>query len=260
MLLRKEGFPEENDLVMSTITKIHYHSVFVNIDEYGRSGMIHISEISPGRIRNIRDYVVEGKVVVCKVLRIDTEKGHIDLSLRRVTEAQRRAKINEIKQEQKAEKILEFVAKQLKVDLHVLYDEVHTAVKQKYELLSSCFEDVALRQGDLSKLGIDQKYLEPLTTAIKQRIKPPEVHLKSVFMIQSFEPDGVKIVKDALSKAKEKSDGKAKIIYLGGGKYDVDITVPEYKEGEKILEGMVSVTERYMQKHEGAFSNERRYG
>ena len=90
MLLRKAGFPEDSELVICTVTKINPGSVFVNIDEYDRSGLIHISEISPGRIRNIRDYVKEGKKVVCKVLHVDSNKGHIDLSLRRVSDGQRK--------------------------------------------------------------------------------------------------------------------------------------------------------------------------
>jgi len=70
MLLKKEGFPEEDELVMCTITKVQFHSVFANLDDYGKNGMIHISEVSPGRIRNIRDFVKEGKKVVCKVLEL----------------------------------------------------------------------------------------------------------------------------------------------------------------------------------------------
>ena len=60
MLYKREGFPEEDELVMCTVTKIFPHSVFVNIDEFGRTGVIHISEISPGRIRNIRDKTTNG--------------------------------------------------------------------------------------------------------------------------------------------------------------------------------------------------------
>ena len=88
---KKKGFPEEDDIVLCTVKKILYHSVFVTLDEYDNlEGMIHISEIAPGRIRNIRDYVREGKKLVCKVLRVRKEKGHFDLSLRRVNEGQRR--------------------------------------------------------------------------------------------------------------------------------------------------------------------------
>ncbi|MBI2549900.1 S1 RNA-binding domain-containing protein, partial [Candidatus Woesearchaeota archaeon] len=115
MLLKKKGFPEDNELVFCTVTSVQSHSVFVKLEEYGLSGMIHISEVAPGRVRNIRDFVVENKPAVCKVIGINKERGHIDLSLRRVTEGLRRAKLNEIKQEQKAEKIVELVAKQLSV-------------------------------------------------------------------------------------------------------------------------------------------------
>ena len=75
MLFKKQDFPEEGDLVLCTVTSVQFHSVFVDMDEYGKGGMIHISEVSPGRIRNIRDFVKEGKKIVCKVLRINQEKG-----------------------------------------------------------------------------------------------------------------------------------------------------------------------------------------
>ena len=152
MLLKKKGFPEDDELVLCTITKVQFHSVFANIDEYGKGGMIHISEVSPGRIRNIRDYVKEGKKVVCKVLRIDEEKGHIDLSLRRVTETQRRKKVDEMKQEQKAEKILEFVAKDTKLDTKKLFVDISANISKKYASLYEFFQQVA-QPSDARGLG-----------------------------------------------------------------------------------------------------------
>ena len=75
MLYKKQGFPEEDELVLCTVNNVQHNSVFVDLDEYNKRGLIHISEIAPGRIRNIRDYVVEGKKIVCKILRIDQEKA-----------------------------------------------------------------------------------------------------------------------------------------------------------------------------------------
>ena len=157
MLYRKQGFPEEGELVICTIGKVHFHTVFVKLDEYDKQGVIHISEISPGRIRNIRDYVKEGKKVICKILRVDKEKGHVDLSLRRVTDMQRKAKNNEIKQEQLAEKIVEQVAKKLKKNLHVFYDDITSKVFNKYPSLFECFNDFALENTDLKEFKIDSK-------------------------------------------------------------------------------------------------------
>src|SRR3989338_10823554 len=111
MLYRREGYPGEDELVLCTVTKVLGHAVFVNLDEYDKGGLVHISEIAPGRIRNIREYVELSKKIVCKVLRIDSERGHIDLSLRRVSEIEKKNKLEEIKQEQKAEKVIEMVSK-----------------------------------------------------------------------------------------------------------------------------------------------------
>ena len=117
MFYHKSGFPEESELVICTVTRIHHHSVFVSLDYYNKkSAMLHISEISPGRIRNINDFVKEGKVIVCKVLSINPDKGHIDVSLRRVSEPQRIQVMNKVKQEQTAEKIIIFIAKENKED------------------------------------------------------------------------------------------------------------------------------------------------
>ena len=107
MLYKKKGLPEEGDIALCTVTAIKGHSVFARMDEYkDLVGMIHVSEVSPGRIRNIRDFVKEGKTIICKVLKTYPDRGHVDLSLRRVSEGLRRTKLQQVKQEQTAEKII----------------------------------------------------------------------------------------------------------------------------------------------------------
>src|SRR3989339_141609 len=162
MLLKKEGFPEEDELVLCTVTKIFHNGVFVDLDEYNKGGMIHISEVSPGRIRTLSDFVKEGKKVVCKVLRIDQEKGHIDLSLRRVNEGQKKEKINEIKHEQKAEKTIELAAKKLSITVEKLYDEISSKIIEKYGLIYLCFEDIVKGETSLEALGIPKQKADVL--------------------------------------------------------------------------------------------------
>jgi len=93
MFYKKKGLPEEGEYILCTVKKILFHSVFVSLDEYEhKEGMVHISEVSPGRIRNIRDYVKEGKKLICKVLRVKHDRGQVDLSLRRVSVSMRKKK------------------------------------------------------------------------------------------------------------------------------------------------------------------------
>ncbi len=231
MIHSKKGFPEEDELVFCTVTQIQYNSVFVKLDEYDKQGMIHISEISPGRIRNIRDFVKENKKIVCTVLRINKERGYIDVSLRRVTESQKRSKISEIQQEQKAEKILEVIAKDLNIDLKFFYDELSEKIFTKYPYLYLCFEDVANDKFNLDSLGIDEKIVKNLTELIKQKIKPREVEINSTLFLQTYNPEGVNDIKKVLKKIEK----AAKVLYEGAGKYKLTITSDDYKTAEKIL-------------------------
>jgi len=247
VLLKKEGFPEEDELVLCTVTAVQFHSVFVTLDEYGKSGLIHISEIAPGRIRNIRDYVVEGKKVVCKVLRVDKQKGHIDLSLRRVNEAQKRNKLNQIKQEQLSEKIIEFVAKQNKQKFAVLYEQIADKLLEKYPSLFEAFEEVVSDKLDLSKV-IDPKLAKPLTEVIKQRIKPPEVEVGGELTLSCHEPNGVELIKEALKKAEEIKDGPT-IKYKGTGVYSIGVKSEDYKSAEKILKKALDALEKFTKKN-----------
>ena len=235
MLLKKEGFPEEDELVMCTVTKVQFHSVFVTLDEYDKGGMIHISEVSPGRIRNIRDFVREGKKVVCKVLRVNKEKGHIDLSLRRVTETQKRSKVDELKQEQKAEKILEFVAKDLNMDIKKLYSIINEAISKKYASLNEFFQKVVSDNSLIKDSGLDAKAAKKLEEGIKLRMKEAAVKIEGKLRLTSFEPNGIDVVKEALKKGQDIGKDKVAIKYLGGGSYNISVTSNNYKEAEKML-------------------------
>ncbi len=85
---------EEGDIVLCTVVKIERTTVFVKLED-GKEGTINTSEIAPGRIRNLRDYVVPDKKIVCKILSIDP-KGNINLSLRRVTTKEKKRNFREI--------------------------------------------------------------------------------------------------------------------------------------------------------------------
>src|SRR3990172_9083617 len=94
----------EGDLVMCTVKKIEGASIFLELED-GTEGSLSLPEVSAGRIRNIRDFVSQGKKVVCKVLRIT--KGHPELSLRRVTAGER----EEVKERYKKERTLTSILK-----------------------------------------------------------------------------------------------------------------------------------------------------
>ncbi|OIO63554.1 hypothetical protein AUJ69_00870 [Candidatus Woesearchaeota archaeon CG1_02_47_18] len=225
-MFKKEGMPEEGEIVLCTVTNVQSHSVFVRLDEYNRAGMIHISEVSSGRIRNMRDFVREGKVVICKVLNINQERGHIDLSLRRVTESQRRLKSDEIKQEQKSEKIIGFIASKLKMGVEELYEELNQKLAD-YGSLFNAFVGIASGNVDIEKLGIKKDIRDALTSEIRLRIKPAEVEVHGRLSLVSYSPNGLNVIKTAVLDALKSNEGV--VMYEGGRRYSVTVKAPDYK-------------------------------
>ena len=252
MLFKKQGFPEDGELVLCTVTSVQFHSVFVDIDEYGKNGMIHISEVSPGRIRNIRDFVREGKKIVCKVLKINQEKGYIDLSLRRVNESEKRRKIDQIKREQNSEKIIEIAAQKAGIKTEDFYKLVSEKTSGKYNSLFDFFEAVVKDDKAMSNLDLDNKQAQILAETIKLRVKPAEVEIKGKMKITTYAPNGVEIVKESLAKAEESGKGALQIVYLGSGLYRFSVKAPDYKEAEKILKTATDLTINFVSKHAGS--------
>ena len=97
-------------MVLCTVDRIAGTVVFVKIEGEEREGSIILSEIAPGRIRNLREYVIPKKKIVCKVLK--TSGGTISLSLRRVTLKEKNEVLEAHNQERSYMSILKSVLKE----------------------------------------------------------------------------------------------------------------------------------------------------
>ena len=74
---------EVGSIVSGKVTKITAFGAFVALDG-GKSGMVHISEVSAGFVRDIHDHLSEGQQVRAKIIKID-KNGRISLSLKQVS-------------------------------------------------------------------------------------------------------------------------------------------------------------------------------
>jgi len=244
MLYKRSGYPEQDEILLCKVTKIYPNSVFVEMLEYGKQGMIHISEVSPGRIRNLRDYVSENRQIVCKVLRLDLEKGHIDLSLRRVNSNQRREKLEEIKTELKSESLIANLAKKLKLTTINLYKEITDKVFEEYSHLYLCFRDVVDGSANLEKLGLPKSIAKELTNAILDKFKPQKIVIKGEFSLQTYTSEGIDKIKSTLKEI-EKVSLTINLSYLGAGRYKFFIEDFDYKPAENTLKKMQDILDKF---------------
>ncbi len=256
MLYHRTGFPEEDEIVFCKVTKIVNNAVFVEIQEYGRQGMVSITEVAPGRIRNLRDYVEEGRMIVCKVLQVDTERGYIDLSLRRVTSMEKQEKLNDLKQETRAEKVVESLAEQLKKPVKEIYDLIAGKVLKQYIYLYQFFKELAAGSLNLDKYSFEEGFKVKLKAVAEEKFQPSEVTLKGTLTLETYASNGIELIKEALIKGK-KSSRKTEIRYLGGGKYSLSTNAFDFKSAEKIITKVVEVIEEELKPKKVTVSFER---
>ncbi|MFQ5922471.1 MAG: S1 RNA-binding domain-containing protein [Anaerolineales bacterium] len=78
---------DEGQLVEGTITKLTKFGAFAKLaglEDYGIEGLVHISELSDRHIAHPSEVVQEGQVLTLRVIRVDTIRHRIGLSLKRV--------------------------------------------------------------------------------------------------------------------------------------------------------------------------------
>ncbi|NMG83363.1 MAG: translation initiation factor IF-2 subunit alpha [Methanosarcinales archaeon] len=236
--MERKGWPEVDEFVVCTVKKVMDFGVFVELDEYGKKeGLIHISEVASGWVKYIRDHVREGQKIVCKALNVVPEKLHIDLSLKDVNEHQRREKIREWKNEQKAEKWIDYVT-----ELAKLTPEQHeTLIKTLYDAFDTVyasFEDV--RANGTSALiteGIDETVANFMAKLANENLKIPSVDISGFVDITCSALDGVEVIKKSLLAGKKvkTEDATIDISYVGAPRYRIHIIAPDYKIAESML-------------------------
>ncbi|WP_416201023.1 MAG: General stress protein 13 [Thermocaproicibacter melissae] len=83
---------EVGAILEGKVTGITKFGAFVELPG-GKTGMVHISEVAPTFVKEIRDYVTENQVIKVKVLAINPD-GKISLSMKRVNEAPQSGKVS----------------------------------------------------------------------------------------------------------------------------------------------------------------------
>jgi len=237
--MERKGWPEEDELVVCTVKQVKDFGAFTELDEYGqKEGLIHISEVAAGWVKYIRDHVREGQKIVCKVLNVEPTKHHIDLSLKDVNEHQRREKIQDWKNEQKAENWINYVAEVTKTGP----EELEELVDQLYEIYDSvyaAFEEGMQNGADaLIDAGVKSAQAEAISNVGIENIKIPYVEITGYMDLSCPMPEGVDAINKSLksaAKIKVDEDVKVDVTYMGAPRYRIHVTAPDYKKAENVL-------------------------
>ncbi len=248
-------YPEEGDLVVVTVREVKNFGAFVYLNEYNnKEGFIHIAEVASGWVKYIRDYIKEGQVQVCKVLRVDPSRGHIDLSFKQVNEHQHRFKIQEWKNEQKAQKLFEIMAENLKMDIDKAYKEFGYRLIDTFGTLYGAFEECVINPNCLKDNDFTGPWTEAFIQIAKDNISPPYVIIDGQLELSSQASDGIIHIRNALLEAKAVSNEDnvgVKIQYISAPKYRIQVRAMDYKRAEDVMRRAADKAIEYIKQHNG---------
>merc|ERR1719261_1605335 len=114
-------YPELDEIVVVQVKRIVEMGAYVSLLEYdGKEGMMLLSELSKRRIRSVSKLLKVGRTEICMVLRVDQDKGYIDLSKRRVAPEDAAIKEESFAKAKAVQGIMRHVAATLNIDVEDL--------------------------------------------------------------------------------------------------------------------------------------------
>ncbi|MDD5163908.1 MAG: S1 RNA-binding domain-containing protein, partial [Candidatus ainarchaeum sp.] len=168
---RNIEMPSPGEVIVCKINKVLDYGVFVELLDYtGTKGFVHISQVSSGWIKNIRNFVKEGQVRAALVLAINQQKDQIDLSFTKVSTQAQRARLEEWKQFRRSKRLLEILAEQVKKPFDETWDAVAEPLSSEYGSLQKGFQQIAL-EGEQAAKSIKAPWLKPLVELVQKTIE-----------------------------------------------------------------------------------------
>ncbi|KAG5457965.1 MAG: eukaryotic translation initiation factor 2 alpha subunit-domain-containing protein [Olpidium bornovanus] len=211
-------YPEVDDLVMVNVRQIAEMGAYVRLLEYDNiEGMILLSELSRRRIRSIQKLIRVGRNEVVVVLRVDKEKGYIDLSKRRVTPEDVQKCEERYNKSKAVHSIMRHVAEKTNVDLGALYQQIGWPLYRKYQHCFDAFK-LAIMEAEkvldidlllasaTSAVGVDREHhlltnehvSRELLNNIKRRLTPQPIKIRADIEVACYGYEGIDAVKAAL--------------------------------------------------------------
>lgn len=194
-------YPEAEDLVIVQVKNVAEMGAYVSLLEYNNiEGMILLSELSRRRIRSINKLIRVGRTEIVVVLRVDKDKGYIDLSKRRVS-SEDIAKCEERYNKSKAvHSIIRHVSETCKIKQEDLYQQFAWDL---YKRFGHAYDAFKLMIQEPEKVNLDEYELRDdvksaLLTNITRRLTPQAIKIRADIEVTCFGYAGIDAIKEAL--------------------------------------------------------------
>lgn len=259
----KHKFPECDELVMVNVRQIAEMGSYVSLLEYNKiEGMILLSELSRRRIRSINKLIRVGRNEIVVVIRVDKEKGYIDLSKRRVSPEEILKCEEKFARGKTVNSILRHTAEVLKMStdeqFEELYERTAWRIDDKYRKPGYSFEVFKQAVTDPSVLvdcDLPEDQKEILLVNIRRRLTPQAVKCRADIEVSCYSYEGIDAIKLALKEGLKLNteDKPVKINLIAPPVYVVTSTCLDRDEGLVLLKEVIEKIQASIESQRGRF-------
>ena len=258
-------YPEVEDVVMVNVRSLAEMGAYVHLLEYNNiEGMILLSELSRRRIRSINKLIRVGRSECVVVIRVDKDKGYIDLSKRRVSPEEVCKCEEKFAKAKAVNSILRHVGELMKYStsseqLEDLYKKTAWFFDEKYKKAGAAYEAFKHAVSNpeiLDECDIDDTTKEVLLDNIKRRLTPQAVKIRADIEVACTNYEGVDAVKRALKKGLELSTENMpiKINLIAPPLYVMTTATLERTEGMALLNKAIATIKDDIEEAGGIFN------
>jgi translation initiation factor 2 subunit 1 len=241
-------YPEADDLVIVQVKNVAEMGAYVSLLEYNSiEGMILLSELSRRRIRSINKLIRVGRQEIVVVLRVDKDKGYIDLSKRRVS-PEDIVKCEEKYNKSKAvHSIMRHVSETCHVRLEELYVQFGWDLYKRFGHAYDAFKLVVSQSEKvLGNYKIRDDVQKALLANIKRRLTPQAMKVRADLEVTCFSYEGIDAIKAALRAGEAVSlpDMPVKIKLVAPPLYVMMTTTLNKEKGIALLTEAIAAIEK----------------
>ncbi|KAA6424865.1 MAG: eukaryotic translation initiation factor 2 subunit alpha-like [Trebouxia sp. A1-2] len=260
-------YPEVDDVVMVQVKSIAEMGAYVGLLEYnGIEGMILLSELSRRRIRSITKLIKVGRQEPVMVLRVDKEKGYIDLSKRRVAAEDIQAAEEKYNKSKMVHSIMRHVAETTGQDLEQLYTQIGWPLYKMYGHAFEAFKQMVQDPEPIFARLQEVNGGEPLSVLtdnvrtaimknITRRMTPQPLKIRADIDMTCFAYDGVLHIQDAMRAAGRSGteDCPVQMKLVAPPLYVLTTQTLDKNKGIQVLNDAIEVAEQTIKSHKGNF-------
>jgi translation initiation factor 2 subunit 1 len=209
----EEKYPEIDSFVMVNVKQIAEMGAYVKLLEYDNiDGMILLSELSRRRIRSIQKLIRVGRNEVVVVLRVDKEKGYIDLSKRRVSPEDIVKCEERYNKSKMVHSIMRHVAEKTTVPIETLYETIGWPLNRKYGHAIDAFKLSITNPEVWNDITFpSDPVADELKLYISKRLTPQPTKVRADIEVTCFGYEGIDAVKTALRTAEAKNTEETQV-------------------------------------------------